>query len=470
MTSVHKGKAAINMKKIYGIRFCVIVMSFFILMPFLCAGTTEQKEKTRKCPVCNTLYSEETNFCGNDGSKLEKIYTKKICPECKKEGAPGDKFCREHGKELTTLPEEVPGKQEPDGLKQKKELALKYYKEGNDLCDAESYDLALESYKKAENEFPDFPELHYNMGWLYSKLGTIEKAVHHLQKYIVLSPKAKDVTEVQSYIVIMKKAQEKQNDIKNTFANRDQIMKKAAAEQKQKHKSVTIPAGEFIMGMNDARPDTYPERTIYLDAYEIDQYEVTNAQYWEFLEYMKKTNDHSKCFKGEPSSKDHTPRFWDNEYYNSPDYPVARIDWYDAYAYAVWAGKRLPTESEWEKAARGADGRGFPWGNEWDPSRCNLKGEPKPVGSEPGGKSVYGCFDMAGSVYEWCADWYLESYYSESPSMNPKGPESGVRRVIRGGSRFSVPFQVRTTTRKSEQPDLFNLSMGFRCAKDVEVK
>lgn len=457
------------MTKIYVIALSCVLVSFSGIFANLYGGTSGAKEMTKKCPTCNTLYSAETNFCGNEGTKLENIYPKMVCPECKKEGITGEKFCREHGKELVPFTEALPGT-ETESLKKKKELALKYYKEGNDFCDAESYDQALESYKKSEDAFPDFPALHYNMGWLYSKLGDMEQAVHHLQKYIVLSPEAKDITEVQSYIIILKKAIEDKKKSLNTFENRTETMKKALAEQKQKFDTVIIPAGEFIMGDDNARIDSYPQHTVYLDAYEIDRYEVTNFQYWEFLEYMKKTNDHSKCFKGEPSGKDHTPRFWENEYYNVPDYPVARIDWYDAYAYAAWAGKRLPTEAEWEKAARGSDGRAFPWGNEWDPSRCSLTGEPKPVGSEKSGKSVYGCYDTAGSVYEWCSDWHQESYYAESPAMNPKGPESGLRRVIRGGSRFSVPFQLRTTTRKSERPDLFNVSIGFRCVKDVKDK
>ncbi|HHT9111749.1 MAG: SUMF1/EgtB/PvdO family nonheme iron enzyme [Planctomycetes bacterium] len=457
------------MKKIYWISLICVIVLCLPLIPILHAKESASKAMTKKCPTCNKAYSEDTKFCSEDGTKLMESPVKMICPDCKKEGAPGEKFCKEHGKKLIPLTETPPAL-EADAVKQKVELARKYYQEGCNYCDAESYDLALESYKKAEVSFPDFPALHYNMGWLYGKLGDAQQAINHLQKYIVLSPNAKDITEVQSYVIVLKQALEKQSTVQNTFKSRDELMKKASLVQKQKYGSVVVPAGEFIMGTDEAREDEYPEHKIYLDAFEIDRYEVTNAQYWEFLEYIKKTNDHSKCFKGEPSNKDHTPRFWDNEYYNVPDYPVARIDWYDAYAYAAWAGKRLPTEAEWEKAARGSDGRIFPWGNEWDPARCNLSGEPKPVGSGEAGKSVYGCYDMAGSVYEWCADWYVNTYYTESPYKNPKGPDNSARRVIRGGSRFSKPFQVRAHTRKSEQPDLFNLALGLRCAKDVKGK
>ena len=457
------------MKKIYWISLICVIVLCLPLIPILHAKESPSKAMTKKCPTCNKAYSEDTKFCSEDGTKLMESPVKMICPDCKKEGAPGEKFCKEHRKKLIPLTETPPAL-EADAVKQKVELARKYYQEGCNYCDAESYDLALESYKKAEESFPDFPALHYNMGWLYGKLGDAQQAINHLQKYIVLSPNAKDITEVQSYVIVLKQALEKQSTVQNTFKSRDELMKKASLVQKQKYGSVVVPAGEFIMGTDQAREDAYPEHKVYLDAFEIDRYEVTNAQYWEFLEYIKKTNDHSKCFKGEPSNKDHTPRFWDNEYYNVPDYPVARIDWYDAYAYAAWAGKRLPTEAEWEKAARGLDGRDFPWGNEWDTARCNLSGEPKPVGSGEAGKSVYGCYDMAGSVYEWCADWYVNTYYTESPYKNPKGPDNSARRVIRGGSRFSKPFQVRAHTRKSEQPDLFNLALGLRCAKDVKGK
>ena len=453
------------MKKIYQAALICTIVLFGAVSSVVCAEGKPSGVLNKKCPTCNKLFPAETKFCGEDGATLVDAPETMVCPECKKEGDVGEKFCKEHGKKL--IPGVAAVRDKDDGQKQKKELAKKYYKEGCDFCDSESYDAAIESYKKAEGLFPDFPALHYNMGWLYSKLGDVEKAVLHLQKYIVLAPDAKDVMEVQTYINVLKQAAEKQKAALDAIGDRDANLKKALAAQKQKFTSVVIPAGEFTMGSEEARLDATPEHRVFLDAYEIDRYEVTNAQYREFLDYLKKTNDHSKCFKGEPSGKDHTPRFWDNEYYNVPDYPVVRVDWYDAYAYAAWAGKRLPTEAEWEKAARGADKRRFPWGNEWDPVRCNLSGEPKPVGSLEANKSVYGCYDLAGSVHEWCADWYSDAYYAESPSRNPQGPERGLRKVIRGGSRFSKPFQVQSFTRKSEQPELFNSALGFRCAKDV---
>lgn len=453
------------MKKIYRVVLISTIVLFGAVTSVICAESQPSDVLNKKCPTCNKLFSNETKFCGDDGASLVETQATMICPDCKKEGAAGEKFCKEHGKKL--VPATGSAQDKEDDKNQKKELAKKYYKEGSDFCDSESYDLAIASYKKAEELFPDFPALHHNMGWLYSKLGDADRAIYHLQRYIVLSPDAGDVMEVQSYINVLKQAAEKRKSMIGAFSERDEVMKKALTGQKQKHTSVVIPAGEFVMGSEEARVDA-PDHRVFLSAYEIDRYEVTNAQYWEFLDYLKKTNDHSKCFKGETSGKDHTPRFWDNEYYNVPDYPVVRIDWYDAYAYAAWAGKRLPTEAEWEKAARGLDKRRFPWGNEWDPARCNLSGEPKPVGSLEANKSVYGCYDMAGSVHELCADWYADSYYAESPTMNPKGPDRGVRKVIRGGSRFSKPFQVQSFTRKSEQPELFNLALGFRCAKDVK--
>ncbi|MCF6148839.1 MAG: SUMF1/EgtB/PvdO family nonheme iron enzyme [Candidatus Kuenenia sp.] len=450
------------------------LLMFFlsVLFNFALLEANEQlsNTKTKVCPTCNELYQDNEKFCGKDGTKLiDTAAAKLVCPVCKKEGAENEKYCVEHGQKLIPV-HKLSVTEVPTDLTEDILLAKKYYQEGNNHCDSESYDLALKSYMKAEELYSDFPELHYNLGWLYSKLGNVDLAIDHLQKYIILAPGNKDITEVQSYIVLLKQASQEKNEIIEKYKERDEVMKNALEIQNEKFDSVLVPAGKFTMGTNDGRDVCQPEHTVYLDAFEIDCYEVTNAQYWEFVKYIEETNDHSKCFEGEPSGKDHKPRYWEEEYYNVPDYPVARIDWYDAYAYAAWKGKRLPTEAEWEKAARGLDGRAFPWGNEWDHTRCNLTGEPKPAGSIESGKSIYGCYDMSGSVFEWCSDWFSRTYYQHSPSMNPKGPEKGIRKVIRGGSRFSRPFQVRITERKSERPDLFNMAIGFRCVKDIADK
>ena len=228
-----------------------------------------------------------------------------------------------------------------------------------------------------------------------------------------------------------------------------------------------VPAGEFTMGSNEGSDDEKPVHRVFLDAYSMDMYEVTVGQYAKFLEAMGMNPPPMWATMDEPS---HQKR------------PVVNVDWSDANNYCEWAGKRLPTEAEWEKAARGTDGRIYPWGNDPpDPLRANY-GKEKwnnhaalvPVGQLKDGKSPYGIHDLAGNVWEWVSDWYDPDYYTTSPPRNPKGPESGKYKVFRGGSWDLAPEDLRSARRDLNIPsstDYYspayrNFNSGFRCAKN----
>ncbi|MBI3245402.1 MAG: SUMF1/EgtB/PvdO family nonheme iron enzyme [Deltaproteobacteria bacterium] len=168
--------------------------------------------------------------------------------------------------------------------------------------------------------------------------------------------------------------------------------------------------------------DERPGRMVFLDAFAIDIYEVTVAAYRQCVEAGKCTapNTGGSCN-------------WNTS--DRAQHPINCVDWSQANAYCRWAGKRLPTEAEWEKAARGTDRRVYPWGNAWDATKANVSTNGTvAVGSYPAGKSPYGALDMSGNVWEWTADWYADAYYHNGPVKNPKGPESGQVRSVRGGS------------------------------------
>ena len=235
--------------------------------------------------------------------------------------------------------------------------------------------------------------------------------------------------------------------------------------QMQDASMAMVPSGEFIMGSDKGDDTEKPAHRVHLDSYCMDKYEVTVGQYAKFLEAIGL----------EP------PRHW--EVMNKPQHqkrPVGWVEWADAANYCRWAGKRLPTEAEWEKAARGTDGRTYPWGND-PPTRLYAnygkfkKGEPfagwnnhaalNPVGILEDGKSPYGIYDMAGNFSEWVSDWYDKTYYQNSPSQNPKGPASGDGKVIRGGAWDTDAQGLRSAGRDAAPPELRDITIGFRCAK-----
>jgi formylglycine-generating enzyme required for sulfatase activity len=217
---------------------------------------------------------------------------------------------------------------------------------------------------------------------------------------------------------------------------------------------VRVPAGEFWMGSDDGIDREKPRHRVYLDAYAIDKYEMTNALYKRFMDATSRA----------------APLYWNDAKWNGTTQPVVGVSWHDADAYCKWAGKRLPTEAEWEKAARGTDGRKYPWGDQWDASRANSDesklGKTVPVGSYPSGISPYGAHDMAGNVWEWVVDWFDENYYKKTPERNPPGPPSGERRVLRGGSWNGTAIGLRAALRSFNSPDRPSyLFIGFRCAR-----
>lgn len=229
---------------------------------------------------------------------------------------------------------------------------------------------------------------------------------------------------------------------------------------------VTIPEGKFTYGGNRGNPWENPLNIEFTRSYIIGKYEISNAMYSVFTNFMNETNDHSRCHPSEPESKkqsNHRPRFWDDENFRKPDYPVCGIDFYDAYAYAAFCGGRLPTEYEWEKAARGdKDIRSYPWGDEWKPNACN-HGERAvredqdayeilaPVNSFLEFSSPFGCLNMSGNVAEWC-----NSMFDTSTDM----------RVVKGGHFNDGRNLLRIGSRNGQRPTEFSKYIGFRIVYD----
>ena len=238
---------------------------------------------------------------------------------------------------------------------------------------------------------------------------------------------------------------------------------------------VYVPAGEFLMGSDTGDVDERPQRRVYLDAFEIDRYEVTNAQYRRFL--LATGWDPPQCWPQRyvAFSPERDPCWHDTEYPSGEaPYPVVGVNWQDATAYCAWTGKRLPTEAEWEKAARGTDGRVYPWGDEWDAEKANVGemgiGYTQPVGSYPAGASPYGVLDMMGNAWEWVADLYDRQYYTYAPGRNPRGPESGTgERILRGGAWDSPAHHVRAAYRNATHFFGPNARVGFRCARGIQL-
>lgn len=227
---------------------------------------------------------------------------------------------------------------------------------------------------------------------------------------------------------------------------------------------VLVPAGEFTMGSQNGDVNERPVHQVTLDTFFIDKYEVTNALYRDCVQA-------DGCQAPLQATSFSRPDYYDSSRFDN--FPVIFVNWEMAQTYCAWRGARLPTEAEWEKAARGTDKRLYPWGNEISETRANYDqnvGDTLAVGRYPGGKSVYGTYDMAGNVWEWVADWYRENTYVAhgENAVNPQGPSSGQEKVLRGGSFYYRDYYVRSANRGRSSPESVGSGFGFRCALGVE--
>jgi len=309
----------------------------------------------------------------------------------------------------------------------------------------------IQKYTKNQNTLQitqrDFINKAKELTVLQSKLQELNTIKQNLETQIALSEQR-----------IQKIESEKKELLAKLAGVKSSVQKEILPEM------VLVEAGEFIMGSSEMI-DTQPPRKIYLDAFYIDKYEVTNEEYVKFLNtigrhegYINLLSEFSKIEKvnGVYKVKEGYER-----------YPVVEVSWIGANMYAKWRGKRLPTEAEWEKAAKGIDERKYPWGNIFDHNKCNVEMRGvKPVGSYLAGRSPYGCYDMAGNVWEWVADWYSSDYYKNSPLINPQGPNIGNYRVWRGGSWLGNQFSASCSARSYLSPEKTQHTGGFRCAKD----
>jgi formylglycine-generating enzyme required for sulfatase activity/tRNA A-37 threonylcarbamoyl transferase component Bud32 len=248
---------------------------------------------------------------------------------------------------------------------------------------------------------------------------------------------------------------------------------------------VFVPAGEFVMGSEELGDDERPVHHVYLDGFWIDRYEVSNERFARFVAQTGYQTEAERLgwgwvsmgsewekVEGADWCHPHGP---DSSIEGKMDHPVVLVSWNDADAYCRWAGKRLPSEAQWEKAARGPStdpqpGRRYAWGDEFDSAKGNTeesgRGDTTPVGSfSPQGDSPYGASDMTGNVWEWVADWYASDYYSQAPPTDPPGPASGTYKVLRGGSWLFDEVYARAAFRYKVRPDYTYDFTGFRCRR-----
>lgn len=315
-----------------------------------------------------------------------------------------------------------------------------------------SYEMRLENYLKLESQVEILEDRHYSFTHLITPMkGQVQVFSRPTNASIYINDVLQKKTTPTHFqlipgaytIGVYKKGYVLAEQVVQMGPNGEDSVDLRLKEGEVPPGMVLIPAGEFVIGVNGGAPDEAPQRKVDLDTYYIDKFEVTNQQFAQVFP--------SHVFD---------PRL--------ADYPMQGVSWSQAVEYATAVGKRLPTEMEWEKAARGIDGREYPWGNKFDPALCNgdkgLNSKATKVGQYRAGASLYGVMDMAGNVYEWTSDWY-QPYEGNTVIKTEYGQ---VFRVLRGGSYLSQPYEVRAPRRHYDRMERAREDYGLRCAKDVE--
>ncbi|GJL79220.1 MAG: hypothetical protein NPINA01_22090 [Nitrospinaceae bacterium] len=348
--------------------------------------------------------------------------------------------------------------------------AKEWYQKALSGKDPSVVDGMVSDIKDAARRFPNRPELEFFTGWIFYEAGQRDPARLILEQYLKKHPSDKFADEARALLqsMIFKKA---------IFSPQKAAALSSTKEEPVPENMALIPAGFFTMGSNQTGLDETPEHKVYVDAFYMDTYEVSAKDYAEFLNAVDNV-------KGYYLDNKYGMLIFDSRFQPRPgleSQPINNVNWKGADAYCRWKGKRLPTEAEWEKAARGTDKRVFPWGDSRPtPERARYFQSwteeiqhrvMVPVDALPEGKSPFGLYNMAGNVKEWVDDWYDREYYEESSEhTNPRGPIGGEFKVIRGGSWRDLGGFVYSSFRNNSYPATRMDDYGFRCAKSVNEK
>lgn len=335
---------------------------------------------------------------------------------------------------------------------------INFWVEGRDDLRKKNYYDAKSNLTNAIHWNPQNPALYYDRAQVFVMMGeeTYSDALNDLTQMIKLDPKRSAdakllINKYSAFSLYWIQNNDKYPALAQALPLVVSISDAKGVEM------VLVPAGPFNMGSESVFNEK-PVHVVNLSAYYIDQYEVTNGAY-------KLCVDAGVCQPPFDTSSRTRASYYGNPQFDN--YPVVYVNWNMSRTYCEWRGARLPTEAEWEKAARGADGRTYPWGESISCDKANYQSgcvsDTSSVGNLSGGQSPYGVYDMAGNVWEWTADWSDESYYANSPLSNPLGPISGQARVLRGGSWADTDYGARSTERNAQSPDLAIYDVGFRC-------